>query len=108
MYKINIQDDIDFSEKNKVVKKIRDTKNVLIAIAKLLPNQEIPKHLTNARVSIFVNNGKINFIHNGEETLLGKNDFITIEKNEEMCIKNLSEKPSSFIITKAPNPGPAR
>lgn len=100
----NILEDMPYQEQKMGSRKLADEKHILIMQAALKPGQSVPQHNTNSNVHILVVSGEIIINLNGTESLAKEGSLVPIVYKTTMSVINRSNKDTSFLIIKTPNP----
>jgi quercetin dioxygenase-like cupin family protein len=103
---MNVLENIPYEAESFGKRKLVDEEGLLMMQVALNPGQSIPRHDTFGNVHILVIRGEVKVSHGNDETMAPEGTLLRLAQGTSMSLSNISGKKASFLVMKAPNPGP--
>jgi quercetin dioxygenase-like cupin family protein len=87
-------------------RKVVDEENLLMMQVALKPGQATPRHAAWGDLHILVIKGQVKVSHGDRETAAPEGTVLRLANGTPMSVSNESGDNASFLVMKAPNPGP--
>lgn len=100
----NVLENIPYQEQKMGNRKLVDEKYLLLMQVALKPGQSVPPHNANSNVHLIIARGEVIINLNGVENPAKEGSLVPIAYKTLMSIRNESDKNTSFLIIKTPNP----